>query len=115
MNSCIQRKKLEIVKSLRMQNRKRKEDSAFHLICYAVHYARNKKENKWENDGKLNKDLPNGFFWQLDLVQKQLILNFDFDLLKQQDFLINQVLMNFKFFFVILWTLEEIQVANIIK
>ena len=46
MNSCIQRKKLEIVKSLRMQNRKGKEDSAFHLICYAVHYARNKKENK---------------------------------------------------------------------
>ena len=50
-------------------------------------------------DEKLNKDLPNGFFWQLDLVQKQLILNFDFDLLEQQYFLINQVLMNFKFFF----------------
>ena len=66
-------------------------------------------------DEKLNKDLPNGFFWQLDLVQKQLILNFDFNLLEQQYFLINQVLMNFKFFFLILWTLKEIQVANLIK
>ena len=46
MNSCIQRKKLEIVKSLRMQNRKGKEDSTFHLICCAVQYGRNKKEHK---------------------------------------------------------------------
>lgn len=49
MNSCIQRKNLEIVKSLRMQNRKGKEDSTFHLICCAVQYGRNKKEHKWEN------------------------------------------------------------------
>lgn len=76
-------------------------------ICYSIDhvgqvYQANQVDLKYENDDEAKKELPDGLFLQLDLTQKQLVLNFDFEILDKKCFFVNQTLMNYDYFLIFL-------------
>ena len=84
-------------KSLGIPHRKGEEEYFFYTACYTVQFENDQKEDRCRNDEELKKDLLDSLFLQLDLIRK-LILDFDFNIVKRQCFIFNQVLMNFNYF-----------------
>ena len=69
------------------------------LFVTQFNLKKNIKKEEYENDEYLKKDFPYVLFPQLDFVTKQLILDFDYNSLERQCFAVNQILINFNYFF----------------
>ena len=96
MNLRTQREVVIVPKPLRILNGKGSKESFFYPVCYAV---RLKKSKRAESDEKLKKDFHDGLQLQFDLVRKQVISDFNFSTLERQCFLVNRIMMNFKYIF----------------
>ena len=94
-----QREVLNFPKSLRILKKKREEESFFYAVCYVVRFEKSEKGDRCESDEKYKKDFHDGLFLQFDLVRKQFILDFKFNTVERQGFLVNRIMMNFNYFF----------------